>query len=209
MSTQNGCIQPPRIARWLVALFIPWENESLEGDLSEEFSDLVLRSGTAVARHWYWRQALRSVVYLFSGAFRTSPFSTIAAVTAGFMLGRVLFPLPEKAIFAILDGYKVFDNHFQVYVFFATDGLAITHVLTSMLIGCLVALSAMRKEMIATVSLVLLLFGMTCAASLVWVSKGNASMLWSTLPWTFLDWLAMLVGAAIIRSQRSASRSRL
>jgi len=207
MTTHDGIVQPPRTATWLVVLFASEEKDSLQGDLLEEFSDLASRSGAALARRWYWRQALHSIVHLFTSAFRKAPYSTTAAVIAGFLLGRVLFPLPEKAIFAVLERYKVFDGHFDAYVFFATYGIAIAHVVTSMLIGCFVALMAPRKEMIATITLVVLLFGMTSAASLVGVARGNTSMLWSMLPWNFLDWLAMLVGAAIVRSQRSASRT--
>jgi len=202
----DGFVRPPRIATWLVALFASAEKESLEGDLFEEFSDLASRSGAAVARRWYWRQALQSIVHLSIAAFRATPYSTTAVVIAGLLLGRALFPLTEKGIFAVLERYRVFDTHFDAYVFFATDGLAAAHVVTSMIVGCCVAFTAKRREMMATITLVLLLFGMTCAALLVWVAKGNAFMLWSMLPWNFLDWFAMLVGAAIIQNKRTASR---
>jgi hypothetical protein len=187
-------------------MFASAEKESLEGDLFEEFSDLASRSGAAVAQRWYWRQALQSIVHLGIGAYRAAPYSTTAVVIAGFLLGRVLFRLVENEIFAVLERYRVFDTHFGLYVFLTSDGLAAAHVATSMLVGCFVAFVAKGKEMIATITLVLLLFGMTCAASWVWVARGNASMLWSMLPWIFLDWLAMLVGGAFIRIQRTASR---
>lgn len=208
MIAHDDIVQPPRVATWLVVLFTSAETEPVEGDLLEEFSNLASRSGAAVARRWYWSQALHSIVHLFTSAFRTAPGSTTAAVIAGFLLGRFLFPLPEKAIFAVLERYSVFDSHFDTYVAFATYGVAIAHVMTSMLVGCFVALIAQRKEMIATITLVVLLVGMTIAASLVWVTRGNAWILWSMLPWNFLDWLATLVGAAIIRSERSALKTR-
>ena len=108
-------------------------------------------------------------------------------------------------MFAILERYRVFDGHFQVYMFFATDGIAMAHVLTSMFVGCLTALMAKRNGMIAAITLVFVHFGMLCAASFVWIARGNASMLLAVLPWHFLDWLAMLGGAAIVQSYRSAS----
>jgi hypothetical protein len=205
MTTQDRSVRPPRFATWVVLLLASAEKESIEGDLFEEFSDVVSRSGTTVARRWYWRQALRCTPYLFSSAFRTAPYLTAAAVIIGSLLGRLLFPLPEKAIFAVLETYRVFDRHFDVYVFFATDGVAVTHVLMSMFVGCLTAFTAKRTGMIAAITVVFVLFGMTCAASFVWIARGNTPMLLALLPWTFLDWLAMLGGAAIVRRQRSAS----
>lgn len=57
MSSQT--VEPPSIAVWLVTLFTaPEEAESIVGDLHEEFSLLAVKSGFAIARHWYWRQPL-------------------------------------------------------------------------------------------------------------------------------------------------------
>jgi len=207
MSAQDDFVQPPRLATWLLLLLASREPESIEGDLFEEFSGVVSRSGVAVARRWYWRQALHSIVHLFGSAFQTAPYSTLAAVVTGFLLGRLLFPLSEKAIFAVLERYGVFDHHFKVYVFFATNGVAISHVMTSMFVGCWTAFIAKKYGMIATIILVFVLFGMTGAACFVWIARGNTSMLFAPLPWTLLDWLAMLLGAAIIRNRRFASRA--
>jgi hypothetical protein len=205
--TTPRLIRPPRFVTWLATLFAYAERECIEGDLFEEFSALVSHSGTAAAKRWYWRQALKSIVHLFCSAFSTAPYSTTAAIMGGFLLGRLLFPLPEKGVFAVLERYRVFDHHFDVYVFFATNGIAMAHVLTSMLVGCLTAFAAKRNGMIAVVSLVFIHFGMTCAATFVSMARGNASMAWAILPWIFLDWLAMLVGALIVRHHTSASRT--
>jgi hypothetical protein len=205
--TNESRIRPPLVASWLVSLFASAKDETLQGDLLEEFSQLASNSGASVAQRWYWRQTLQSVVHLFLSEFRAAPWSTVAIVVAGFFLSKILFPLPEKAIFAVIEKYRIFDHHFDLYVFFASDGIAISHVITSMLVGCSVALAARRKEMIATGALALMFCGMTAIASLVWIARGNTSMLWSILPWNFADWIAMLVGAAFIRSRRSASRT--
>jgi len=205
MTVHDDRAKPPCIAAWLIVLFASAEDESLLGDLLEEFSELASTSGAAVARRWYWRQALQSTPHLFVNGFRSAPWSTTAVVVAGYLLIKVLFPLPEKALFAVLHRYRVFDRHFNVYVFFATDGAAMVHVLMSMLLGCFVGLTASKREMIAATTLVLVLLGMTGAASVAWVTRGNSSMLWSMLPWNLADWLAMLAGAAIIRSHRLAA----
>lgn len=201
--TNESRIRPPQVASWLVSLFASAKDETLQGDLLEEFSLLASNSGASVAQRWYWRQTLRSIVHLFVSEFRAAPWSTAAIVVAGFFLTKILFPLPEKAIFAVIEKYRIFDSHFDLYVFFAGDGIALSHVITSMLVGCSVALAARRKEMIATGELALMFCGMTALASLVWIARGNTSMLWSTLPWNFADWIAMLSAAAVIRTLRS------
>src|SRR5207253_2848071 len=51
---QPSFVRPPRIAAWLVDLFTPERQiEAIQGDLLEEFSDLVSRSGAASARRWF------------------------------------------------------------------------------------------------------------------------------------------------------------
>ena len=40
MTSHPGLVPPPRIATWLVSLFVLPEEESILGDLLEEFCDL-------------------------------------------------------------------------------------------------------------------------------------------------------------------------
>jgi hypothetical protein len=55
--------RPPRLAAWLVNLFASVEDaESILGDLHEEFSDIVSKSGVVPARRWYWRQSVKTIV---------------------------------------------------------------------------------------------------------------------------------------------------
>jgi hypothetical protein len=111
--------------------------------------------------------------------------------------------LPERAIFAVLERYKLFEHHFDAYVFFATDGIAIGHVIMSMFVGYIVALAARGREMIATMTLDLILGAMIGAAFLILVHSGNDSFLWM-LPWNFADMLALVLGGVIVRTRRSA-----
>ncbi len=208
MTSQAYFIQPPRMATWLVNLFTPAEEgESILGDLLEEFSYLASKSGVAFARRWYWRQAVKTIAHLAGTGFRVAPWSTTAVVVRGFLLLRFVSGLPERAIFAVLERYQVFDHHFDAYVFFATYGIATGHVIASMFVGCVVALAAKGREMVATTTLSLVLGALCGVAILVSVAWGRPLFVGS-LPWQFADWVAIVVGGAIIRMRRSAATTR-
>jgi hypothetical protein len=205
MTFQAYFVQPPRIAIWLINLFTAAEEaESILGDLLEEYSQLASKSGVAFARRWYWRQTVKTIAYLAGTGFRVAPWSTTAAVVGGLLLLRFVSRLPEKVIFAVLRRYQVFEHHFNAYVFFATDGIAIGLVIASMFVGCIVALAAKGREMLATMTLALVLCAMTGAASLVLVARGHGPIL-RMLPWYFADWFAVVIGGAIVRTRRSAA----
>jgi hypothetical protein len=205
MTSHAYFVQPPRLATWLVNLFTAGEEaESILGDLLEEYSHLASKSGASIARRWYWRQAVKTIAHLVVIGFRVAPWSTTAAVVGGFFLLRFASGLPERAIFAVLHRYRVFDHHFNAYVFFATDGIAIGHVIASMFVGCLVAVAAKRREIVATMMLSLVLCGLGGVAILVTVASGRPLFL-SMLPWYFADWFAIVIGGAIVRMRRSAA----
>jgi hypothetical protein len=206
MMSQAYFVQPPRAATWLVNLFTPAkEGESILGDLLEEYSHLVMKSGIAVARRWYWRQAVKTIAHLVGTGFRVAPWSTTAVVVAGFLLLGFVSQLPERAILAVLFRYRVYERHFDAYVFFATDGILIGRVIASMFVGCIVALAATGRELVATTTLSLVLCAMAGATSLAWVARGQASILWILLPWYFADSFAIVVGGTIVRTRRSAA----
>lgn len=205
MTSQANFVQPPRIATWLVNLFTSArEGESILGDLLEEYSYLASKSGGAVARSWYWRQTVKTIAHLAVDGFCLAPWSTTAATVGGFLLLRFGFRLQERAIFAVLSRYSVFEHHFTAYLFFASVGLDIARVILSMFVGCFVALVAKGREMVATTTLGLVLCAMVGAASLVWVAKGLDSFLW-TLPWHCASSVAIILGGAIVRTRRSAA----
>jgi hypothetical protein len=204
MTSQADFVQPPRIAVWLVNLFTPAEEaESILGDLLEEFSHLASKSGATFARRWCWRQTVKTIAYLAGTGFSVAPWGTTVAVAGGFLLLRFISGLPEQAIFAVLRRYRVFDHHFNAYVFFATDGIAIGHVIAAMFVGCLVALAAKGREMVATMTLALVLCALIGAA-LVWVAThGPMDVAW--MLWSCADPFAIVVGGAIVRTRRSAA----
>jgi hypothetical protein len=209
MTSQPLSVQPPRLAFWLVNLFsIPDDAEAIMGDLLEEFSYLACKSGAAYAQRWYWRQALKTIAHLIYSAYRVAPWSTASAVVGGFLLRWLVtgfLGFPERAIFAVLEKYQVPDKHFNTYVFFATTGIDIGYVIVFLWVGCVIALVAKGREMAAAITLSLIFAGMAGVALFAWAASGH-SLLRSLLPWNFADSFAILIGAAIVRSSRSARR---
>jgi integral membrane sensor domain MASE1 len=211
MTSQPYLVQPSRIAVGLVNLFTPAKDaELILGDLHEEFSQLASTSGVAGARGWYWRQALKTIAHLVCSAFRSAPWSTTAAVVGGFLLRRLIAGVPEHTIFAVLERYRVYDHHFRVYAFFASTGIGIGHVFAFLFVGCVVALAARGREMVASATLGLIYGAMIGVALLVWMTErpGHEYFLW-TLPWSLADSFAIVVGGAIVRIRRSPAKTRL
>lgn len=206
--TSQTYAAPPRIASWLLSLFSSDEEaESLLGDMVEEHSRLASKSRVDFARSWYWRQTRKTILHLIGSSFRTAPWLTAAAVIGGFLLNRLLFGLPERAIFGILDRYQVFEHHFDVYLFFTTYGIASAHVIASMLVACVAAWVVKGREMAVTTTLALVHCVMTVAA-LAWVvAFGNGWIFLHMLPWNFAEWLAIVLGGAAVRMHRSAARN--
>ena len=205
MTSQASLVQPPRIAVWLVNLFSVEEVDSILGDLLEEFSHLASKWGVAFARSWYWRQAVKTIVHPFGTAFRVAPWSTTAAVAGGFLLQRFVSHLPEPAIFAVLGRYQVFERHFNVYVFLATNGIALAHVFASMLVGCVLGFAVKGREMVATMTLALVLWLLIGAAWLWIAMQRSIDVAW--ILWSCADPLAIVVGGAIVRTRRSAAKA--
>jgi hypothetical protein len=204
MTLQADFVSPPRIATWLVNLFSPAEQaETILGDLLEEYSQLASKSGVAVARSWYRRQAVKTIAHLFSNGFRGAPWSTAVAIVGGFLLHGFVTGLPGKMLSALTDRYLFYwSAHFQAYVW-VLKGMPIAHLILSMFVGCIVALVARGREMVATMTLALVLCALVGAA-MVWVVMhlplGLGWMLWSCA-----DSFAIVVGGALVRIRRAAS----
>ena len=203
MTSPSCSLQPPRLAVWLVNLFTVADNaEAIMGDLLEEFSQIVDQVGVVSARRWYWRQALKTIVHLIYTAYRAAPWTTSAGVAGGFLARRLLGRLVEPTIFAVLDRYQIPEVHFNLYLFFATTGIDIGHLLVFLLVGCIAAVAAKQREMAAATTLSLIFAIMTAAAVLTWMVAGHYGMLWR-LTWNFADSFAVLIGGAIVRTHRA------
>jgi len=209
MNSQADFVQPPRIAVWLVTLFAPAEQADVVlGDLLEESSHLASRSGVAAARGWYWRQTVKTITHLAGAGFRTAPWSTTAAVVLGYLLFRLAFRLPEQAIFAVLDRYKVHDNHFEVYKFWISDGIVIGLVILNLIVGVVVAVVAKGTEMTATIALGFIRSALGVIGALtVLAITGHYWPFWTMLH-QFAFAIATVVGGAIVRTRRLAVTAR-
>jgi hypothetical protein len=173
MTSPPDFVQPPRVATWLVNLFTPTEEaESILGDLLEEYSHLASKSGVAFARSWYWRQTVKTIAHLIGTGFTVAPWSTAAAVVGGFLLHRFFSGLPDNVLSAVTDRYLVYwSNHFEAYRFWATDGMLIAHLTASMFVGCMVALAAKGREMVATMTLGFIHCAMIGVAYVAWTVR--------------------------------------
>jgi hypothetical protein len=210
MTSHPDLVPPPRIATWLVSLFVLPEEESILGDLLEEFCDLASKSGVMFARRWYWRQSLKTIAHLFGTGFCAAPWSTSAAVVGGFVLGGFVQGLPDKVLSAVTDKYLTYwSAHFQAYLW-VLKAILIEHFVLSMSVGCIVALAAKGREMVATMTLSLVLFGLAVPAYFALVAEhwpiGQA--LWWML-FQSAGPFAIVIGGAIVRTRRSAATSSL
>ncbi len=204
MKAQSRFVRPPRIAEWLLKLFTSLEedDEEIIGDLLEEFSQHASRSGIALARSWYWRQTVKSLVHLAGAGFRSAPWSTAALVIAGFLLRRFASGLPEQAIAAAVNRTSFYEHHFSAYMFWMTDGIALGHIVVAGLVGVIIAVAARGREMITTLTLASIGCLMTAAALIVWIARGQDLLLLRLL-WSIADSLAIVLGGMIVRGRRS------
>lgn len=206
MTSRAYLVRPPRLATWLVNLFVSSEEESMVGDLCEEFCHIASKAGVAPARRWYWRQSVKTTGHLFCTAFRAVPWRTAAAIIGGFFVGGFVKGLPGKALSAVTDRYLLFwSSHFQAYMWLL-KGMLIEHLILSMLVGCIVAWAAKGREMVATITLALARCALIGAA-LLWVAT-HLPIDVGWMLWSLADPFVIVVGGAIVRTRRSAGRTR-
>jgi hypothetical protein len=203
MRAQPQLVQPPRIATWLVNLFTQErEAEAILGDLQEEFAQREKESGSATARCWYWREALKTIGDLTAAGLNDAPWSTAAAAIAGFLVDGFAHRLPDRVLALLTDRYLAYwSNHFNAYVLCATDGMFMANVLASVFVGCVVALVMRQKEMIVTLLLAVVLGTLGMVTSLLWLAKTGD--IWM-LALQCADTLGIVVGGIIVRTHNSA-----
>lgn len=211
-------VRPPVVAVWLLKLFtLDRQTDSIGGDLLEEFSGLVSKSGVVSARRWYWLQSIRTSFHLIGAAFRSSPWQIVLAVVAGYALGGVLYWSTEKAISTIHSKYQVY-AHIDAYSFWLIYGLFIERLIIPMLAGCFVAAVAKGKETVATMTLALFmgassgvglihLLRMVHISNFLW-SITHSSFLLSPLVTTFISPVLFVIGGVIVREIRFAAACR-
>jgi hypothetical protein len=208
MTTQPLFPKPPRLATWLMDLFTPLEEESIVGDLFEEHSQLASKSGVKFARRWYWRQTAKTIAHMFGAGFRNAPWSTTATVVGGFLLLRLVSGLPNQLLNVITDRYLMFwSTHFQAYLWILS-GMPLAHLIGMLFVGSVVALVSRGREMVATMTLALVLCALVVSA-FVWVGlhAADRSIGFAWVLWSCADPLAIAVGGAFVKIRRSRTRT--
>lgn len=213
--TQASSVQPPRVAVWLLDLFTPYEQEeSIPGDLLEEFSDVASKSGVAHARRWYWRQSVRTVFHLVRSGFRVAPWSIAGVVVGGVLLVQLGHAFAEGGIRAgneFLSHHVHRLSHFDLFLM--NSGIYLWRLTVSMLIGCIIALACKSREMLATitVSLVCSIQAVTGFWTFFHHWKGSPPLR-TALPilllYSFGGLFAMVIGGGIVRKDRLRSLRR-
>jgi hypothetical protein len=207
--TVHDSIPTPWLTEWLVNLFAPCdEADSILGDLQEEFSQIRSSAGVGAARRWYSRQTRRTVAHLFFSSLRTSPL-TWAAVIGGLLLLRLTHSAPDWLLSQLTDRYLAYwSNHFAAYVWLLR-AMWIEYLAASLFTGCMVALVAKGREMVATSTLGLILCMMVVVASVsLATSTRNLLSFWSVTT-GLSDPVAIILGGIIVRQHRFAAVTRL
>jgi hypothetical protein len=209
MTSESHFVQPPRLAVWLLTLFaLDQEAESILGDLAEEFTLLASKFGIAVARRWYWRQTLKTVYQLADHGYRTAPLPTLIAVLGGFSLRGVLAKWVEPSIFGVIEKYQIPEHHFSAYMFLASTGIDIGHLITFVLVGFVAAFVAKGREMVATMSLGLFWGALTVASFPAVVMQSGYGTALSRGMVYFADSLVMVIAGVIVRRHRLGAAAR-
>jgi hypothetical protein len=207
--TNHDSVPTPRLAQWMINLFaLRDEAESILGDLQEEFLQVRSSAGLKAARHWYRRQMRKTIAHLFLSGLRTSPL-TWAAVIGGLLLLRLAHSAPDWLLSELTDKYLFYwSNHFAAYRWLLRV-MWPAYLAASLFTGCMVALLAKGREMVATSTLSLILCAMVFVASVSQAtSTGNFLSLWSVAT-GLSDPVAIILGGIIVRQHRFATAIRL
>jgi len=210
--------RPPRLAVWLIELFVADEQAPpVHGDLLEEFSDVAAKSSIASARRWYWRQALPTVVHLLRSEFLAAPWFMAGVVAGGIFLvelGRLFMDWSVNQGFLFLNHYVFphwpLHSRFEVFllVFLSNSGHYLYRLTLSMLIGCVVALLSKEREMSATLALSLICSIPALTRFLLFIRGTklySITDLFYVLLFCFGGLFALVAGGAIVRSHRLRS----
>lgn len=211
----QASVQPPFIPSHLVRLFVCGQNaEAIAGDLAEEFAELVSTEGIEHARRWYWRQSIKTVVNLIVARFRTAPWMMVTTIIGGFvLLGFAMridslpsLSLPERMIDAVVGQPYTWPP--MPFFPWLVDGAGLAlRLIIAVSVGCIVALIAKRKEMIATTALGFLC-GALCSIQLPlffarFASTHSYPPLWFAAISNFVYPPALVLGGIVVCLARS------
>lgn len=180
--------QPPKVANWLLNLFISRDQITpILGDLVEEFSAVVLRRGVRSARRWYWRQGVKTVLHVFEAQLRIAPWQSLAVFMAGLLLMWI-------ANMPLLGGYlEHWPGNWPDPLRLAWMACAPTLPLADlifppMLIAWAIARMSRRREMVVTMMLSVTIAAVRLIAVFIYGRVAGIPPVWSPF------WLADPIG---------------
>jgi hypothetical protein len=104
---------------------------------------------------------------------------------------------------AVTDRYLAFwSTHFNAYLW-VLKGMMPVHLIASLFVGCVIALAVKGREMVATVTLALVLCALMGSAMVGVARHLPLGVVW--MLWSLADPFAIVVGGAIVRMRRSAA----
>jgi len=215
---------------WLVGLFIVEEQTGMQRQiLDERFSDMASRCGTGCASRWYWSQSVKTIAGLAGRGFQTASWLIIGTAFVGALLfyqGTEHLEWFQLRIIAILNRHVTpyydpagiarrefwMSTTYKVLCPKCGYTLLIVSLLESLIVGCLVAGVAKRREMIATMSLGFISLVVTVTNFWVLVAI-RAAVNPVFFPHILIDQLGasllMIIGGLIVREMRSAATHSL
>ena len=212
-------VQPPRIAVWLVGLFIVEEQTGMQPQiLDERFSNMASRCGTGRSRRWYWSQSVKTIAGLAGRGFRTAPWLIVITTLSGALLLQFVTGNLQRVImeFISLLNHHVtpyYDSkHLDSHLFWMYYTVFVGSLLVSLIIGSFVAMVAKRREMIATMTLSFVSLVMTATTFWTLVARHEPvdpilfpRIMIRQLSASFL----IVIGGIIVRETRSAAAQSL
>jgi hypothetical protein len=149
MSPRGSAERPPRLAAWLIDLFIdPRHVEPMVGDLVEEFSTVLHASGRWAARWWCWRQTLRTIPHLLWSSARLAPWSTAGLVLGGLVASTLADSAVWQGARMLLASWNPYDYIPAVWFWRLFD--IVRYVALPMALGWMLASLARGREMTVT-----------------------------------------------------------
>jgi hypothetical protein len=194
MNSPASPARPPRLASWLLGLFLSDDLATpIAGDLFEEFSEVSRLHSPRAARRWYWSQTLKTIPHIMWIGVRTAPLRLILTTIGGFLLLSATLNLPEWVFFAVVNNHcKYFLMHASAYRFWLVNGIPIGWSVVAAAVGISIALLARGREMIASLTLSALVAAFSIGTSAVFFLSLNDG-------WAITDWRAFSFTLPILR----------
>jgi hypothetical protein len=162
---------------------------------------------------------LKTIANQFTSGFRAAPWTITCAVLGGLLLAWFIPNWSSRALFVITREHGVYvQKRIQFMGSWVHTGLLIITMFEMLLIGCIVAISAKGREIVATTALLLTEVAFLWVGA-VWMIERGTVMIISTTPSSYLIILSLplfflersfsvVVGGFIVRMYRNSRMQR-